>query len=374
MRKSTRLAEKQAKHEKDTQSEPQEKKTRSENTISNIHTMDNGTMVEILKYLNYMQLAKSSLVSKRFSSLIRTHRHSLALLYVDYIYVRNSGTNRSVIRMFDKKISPKAYNEWAIGNHYSKQIPSEGQVAGKQCGGLLYVMKADYKDSNQQPTTAFFVHAELIHENWPLFQHFVRLLTDPFIYIRLLKLTPQIDISFLNLLAKAQGPDSSRLQCDILELLSERTNHEDNVQKLIGWIKGHVLCSVLRVCHRSDSNFDEELLDFFVTGAHCTSAIFINYYDASNAIDPFLKKFMNLKDREENQMAESIRCCRADRILKVLKPNYAEYIVKEEKDKYRTVLLFELTNNDIGKRLQITTRTMHTMHDESDFLLEIKNL
>ncbi|KAI1694323.1 hypothetical protein Ddc_22197 [Ditylenchus destructor] len=44
--------------------------------------MDNGTMVNAFKFLNYMQLAKTSLVSKRFSNLIRTHRHTLALLYV----------------------------------------------------------------------------------------------------------------------------------------------------------------------------------------------------------------------------------------------------------------------------------------------------
>ncbi|KAI1706330.1 hypothetical protein Ddc_15342 [Ditylenchus destructor] len=81
MRRSTRLAEKQAKSENDTQSESQEK-----NRFSMSAAMDNGTMVESFKYLNYCQLAKISLVSKRFWNLIRTNRHRLALLYVDYVY------------------------------------------------------------------------------------------------------------------------------------------------------------------------------------------------------------------------------------------------------------------------------------------------
>ncbi|KAI1694688.1 hypothetical protein DdX_19983 [Ditylenchus destructor] len=48
--------------------------------------MDNGTMVEAFKFLNYYQLATSSLVTKRFRDLIRTHRHKLALLHI-YIFM-----------------------------------------------------------------------------------------------------------------------------------------------------------------------------------------------------------------------------------------------------------------------------------------------
>ncbi|KAI1694195.1 BTB/POZ domain-containing protein [Ditylenchus destructor] len=44
--------------------------------------MDNDTMLEVFKHLNCCQLANSSLVSKRFWNLLRTNRHSLALLSV----------------------------------------------------------------------------------------------------------------------------------------------------------------------------------------------------------------------------------------------------------------------------------------------------
>ncbi|KAI1690596.1 hypothetical protein DdX_22405 [Ditylenchus destructor] len=85
MRRSTRIAEKQAKVENDFQREPKAEKKRSNAKVTAIAVMDNGTMVQAFKYLNYCQLAKNSLVSKRFRNLIRTHRHSLALLYVDAI-------------------------------------------------------------------------------------------------------------------------------------------------------------------------------------------------------------------------------------------------------------------------------------------------
>ncbi|KAI1697034.1 hypothetical protein DdX_18743 [Ditylenchus destructor] len=60
-------------------------------TIPNIAAMDNGTMVEAFKFLNYYQLAKNSLVSKRYWNLIRTHRHKLALLDVNYIDMKFLG-------------------------------------------------------------------------------------------------------------------------------------------------------------------------------------------------------------------------------------------------------------------------------------------
>ncbi|KAI1709855.1 hypothetical protein Ddc_13681 [Ditylenchus destructor] len=54
---------------------PDGEKLRIRNT--KIANMDNGTTVEAFKFLNYYQLAKKSLVSKRFRNLIQIHRHSL---------------------------------------------------------------------------------------------------------------------------------------------------------------------------------------------------------------------------------------------------------------------------------------------------------
>ncbi|KAI1699835.1 hypothetical protein Ddc_18391 [Ditylenchus destructor] len=206
-------------------------------------------------------------------------------------------------------------------------------------------MKADCKDSNQYPngsTSVFFARKELNHKNWPLFQHFVRLLTDPFVYIRFLKLTPQIDVSFLNLLSGSINPCHNRLQCGQLDFYLQ-----GNVQKLLGWIKIHVHCNELRFYQsvsndQIGSNYDEALLDFFVTGAHCTSEIYFDYCDISTVIVAFLQKFMDLKSCDENQMVESIRCYPTYGVVEVLKPNYAKFIVKEEKCEGRTVLLFEL--------------------------------
>ncbi|KAI1692320.1 hypothetical protein DdX_21322 [Ditylenchus destructor] len=468
-------------------------------------------MVEALKYLSYMQLAKSSLVAKRFSNLIRTHRHSLALLDVERIYMDlnldrgHSLIPNAAIKIFNNELSPEAYTEWVVHNNYSKQIIHGGRVAkmqSRQYGHHFYEMRADYRDSNQSPngtkTTVFSARKQLNHKYWPLFQHFVRLLSDPFVYIRYLKLIPQIDVYFLNLLSGAINPYHGRLQCGQLDFQGVQLGtfwenvHKGNVQKLLGWIKNHVHCNELRFSHQPGSNYDEALLDFFMTGAHCTSATTFRNCDISNVIVAFLKqqrsicdivrevwrhfkwasyiatldngtmvealkylnymqlaksslvakrfsnlirthrhslalldveriymdlnlkfrlkskenaqilaleaksgiqrerrsdgtcnkekpigkqKFTDLKSGDESQMVVSIRCYGAGRLVEVLKANFADLIVKEEKCGVRTVLLFELVNNDIGKQLQITTRTISsTMYNETEFLLEIRNL
>ncbi|KAI1696057.1 hypothetical protein DdX_19256 [Ditylenchus destructor] len=84
--KSARLGDKQTNSENEAR-ETKAEKSQSNDKIPNIAAMDNGTMVESFKFLNYYQLAKSSLVSKRYWNLIRTHRHKLALLDVDEIYM-----------------------------------------------------------------------------------------------------------------------------------------------------------------------------------------------------------------------------------------------------------------------------------------------
>ncbi|KAI1713326.1 trypsin inhibitor like cysteine rich domain-containing protein [Ditylenchus destructor] len=87
MRRSARLGEKQMNSKNEAETEPKAMKSQSDDRISNIATMDNGTMVESFKFLNYRQLAKNSLVSNRYWNLIRTHRHSLALLDIKEIRV-----------------------------------------------------------------------------------------------------------------------------------------------------------------------------------------------------------------------------------------------------------------------------------------------
>ncbi|KAI1702057.1 hypothetical protein DdX_15742 [Ditylenchus destructor] len=301
---AARLAEK---IENETPEEPKAKKSRSDDRTSNIATLDNGTMVESLKYLNYMQLAKSSLVSKRFSNLIRTNRHRLALLYVDYISMLETSYNPTYIKVFGKELSPGEYNEWVIRDRHSKEIPLDGPVAEmrrKVYRGQVYEMMADYKELN--------------HYNWPVFQHFVRLITAPFIYINYLQMTPLIQISFVNLLAGALNLDSNRMQCGRVVLFSSTVNLGDNVRKFIDWTKNNVHCKEFQVAHQSILNFDDELLEFLTSGAHCTSAIMIKHSDMSDVIVAFLQKFMELKECDENQMVESIRCDGAERVVEPL--------------------------------------------------------
>ncbi|KAI1693764.1 hypothetical protein Ddc_22544 [Ditylenchus destructor] len=250
MRRST---EKQAKFEnEDRAQEPSAQKNRSDNRITNILALDNGTMVQVFKYLKYCGLAKTSLVSKRFCDLIRTHRHTLALLDVKsikmhkYTDVNHSPTG---IEIFDKVLSAGEYNEWVIRNGYSKQIPLETQIAGMQ--STQYERKvyrlsahADYKDSTPalerksfslKGLQIFFASIELNHENWPVFQHFFRILTDPFVYIRGMELSTQNDA--LNLLTGAINPDYGRLKCHTLSnFMNLKSSDED---KVVGFIECH---------------------------------------------------------------------------------------------------------------------------------------
>ncbi|KAI1696056.1 trypsin domain-containing protein [Ditylenchus destructor] len=80
-----------------------------------------------------------------------------------------------------------------------------------------------------------------------------------------------------------------------------------NTQKFIVWIKDHVRCDEFEIYVDSDSNYDEELLDLFLTGAPCTSAINVINYDLSKVIVDLVQKFMGLANRNEYQVVESIR-------------------------------------------------------------------
>ncbi|KAI1695753.1 hypothetical protein Ddc_21001 [Ditylenchus destructor] len=309
-------------------------------------------MVEALKYLNYCQLAKNSLVSKRFRNVIQTHRHKLALLFVHSIGMNELNRYLAGIKIFDKELSPYAYNGWVARNHYSKQVALEDLAAAMlEIYRKFYMLSAlaDYKDSNRSYgiKNVFEAYVELNRENWPMFQHFVRLLTDPYIYIRSLTLTFQVDV--LNLLAKAINSDDNCVQCKELVI-----NLRVDSQKFIKWVKDHTRCDKFRIYNYSGSNNDDEFLDLFMTGAYCTSEIYVERYDLCKVVVAFVQNFMDLKSCDENQMVESIRGTFSDRSVEVVKRNYAEVLVKEERNQVGTFdQVFEFVNNDIGKKLNL---------------------
>ncbi|KAI1707455.1 hypothetical protein Ddc_14794 [Ditylenchus destructor] len=348
MRRFDRPKEKKAKPKKEVQMERRAKKNRSDNRISNIAAMDNGTMFEAFKFLNYYQLATSSHVSKRFWNLIRTHRHKLALLDVERIYMYSwvdiDHQNPAVIKMFDEELSTKEYNEWVVRNGYSKQIPFEGQMEN-------YELRANV---SQKPNhchdiarTVLFARTELNNEHWPLFQHFTRLLMDPFIFIRTLTLKPHEDA--YSFLVGAMNPDHNRLQCKQLVIRLDRNAH-----KFIVWIKDHVHCDYLQIYH-VDLN-GEELVGLFLTGALCTSSISICGYDSSKFIVGLVQKFMGLKNSDECQAVESIwgnsLVVKNLGIVDELKRNFAEFIADEEQTE--NTLGVGFINNNIEKKLTLT--------------------
>ncbi|KAI1695246.1 hypothetical protein Ddc_21366 [Ditylenchus destructor] len=350
------------------------RKVEEANRISKIAALDNDTMVEVFKHLNYMQLAKSSLVSKKFSNLIRTHRHSLASLYVDTVRMDEHGKSIGTW-IWNKQLSPKKYNQWLIRNYYLQQIPMEGQIAeyhNNQHGCQEYDMGAYYKNPRQcdsdARTIVFSAHKELSDENWPLFQHFGLLLTAPSIYIDHLQLTAGIDTSFLNLLAGAMDRDYNRVQCTLLEVWN--TNPEGNMPKFIKWIKDHVRCCRFHIAGRTNLNYEEELLDYFTTGANSTSEIYVDYHDLGEVVIAFVKKIMDLKSCDECQLVEFISGHVSKASVQKLKRIHANFIGKENQNDNEdsTEQIFEFVNADIGKKVQLT------ITNPSKFSLKITNL
>ncbi|KAI1694901.1 hypothetical protein Ddc_21701 [Ditylenchus destructor] len=318
--------------------------------------MDNGTMVEVFKCLNYCQLAKISIVSKRFWNLISNHRRLLAFLYVDTISMESINHDSAFVRLFNTWLTKEAYNEWVICNKYSKQIPPESQIVGKRSRhyGDVYELRADirYKGYSSEKRNIFLACANLVYEYWPLFEYFVRLLTDPFVFIRSLELIPQNE--FLNLLATTVGPDQNRLQCKELTF-----NLEGNVKKYLNWIQNHVRCGKFIINDNTSSIYNEELIRLFATGARCTSVIetSLSQYNLPKVvIIGLVQKFIDLKNGDECQIVEYIQCIISKRSAEMLKRDYCEFIVKEEKDD-STEHVFEFTNNNIRKKLLLTTTT-----------------
>ncbi|KAI1700750.1 hypothetical protein Ddc_17948 [Ditylenchus destructor] len=354
--------------------EPSAQKNRSENRGMNIATFDDDTTVEVFKYLNYCGLAKNSLVSKRFGNLICTHRHKLALLYVYSISIHKCTVNirdPTGIKVFSEVLSHEAYNAWVIRNGYSKQIPLEIQFAGMQSTRYVYRLDADvdYYYKNCNPRTVLSANIKLSHENWPVFQHFFRLLTDPFVHIRHMTLPAHNDA--LNLVAGAINQSCGRRQCHLLSV-----SLQDNMQNLISWIKGHMRCYKIFIMNRNGSNYDEELLDFFMTGANCTSRIYVKFYDPCKVIGDFVQKFMDLKSCNGNKVLEFIECHpNANVNVDVLSRGYAKFVVKGDinENSNHTWHFFEFVNNDIGKKLKLTIR-IDLRNRSTEFTLKVANL
>ncbi|KAI1710267.1 hypothetical protein Ddc_13552 [Ditylenchus destructor] len=280
MRSSDRPTKKKAERKNEAHVKPKD------NSVTNTVTLDNYTMVEVLKHLNYCQLASSSLVSKRYRDVIQKNRHKLALLKVDYIGMKFVVNDHDYIKMFDTVLTPEAYKKWVIRNHYLRQIPLESQINETQITQFYQLWACtNYKDPNysNDSTTVFYANAELSREGWPLFLHFARLLTDPFIYIRDLELISQ---NVLNLLAEAIKPDQNGVKCDNLRL-----NLRDNSHAIFKWIKDYVLCNEFQIYteFESVSNYGEEFLDLFMTGANCTSKIWAGNFDLCDVVVVFVQ-------------------------------------------------------------------------------------
>ncbi|KAI1702171.1 hypothetical protein Ddc_17242 [Ditylenchus destructor] len=270
----------------------------------------------------------------------------------------------ATIKIFSNDFSAEEYNDWIIRNNYSKQIPVEVQkqipLEEERITAYfdetyhylkVYELTADdYKDPSQDTTSAFSAHKKVNNETWPLFQHFVRLLTDPFIHIRRVELVPQNDV--FNLLASTiDRSNRGRLQCENL-----RFAVQSNYPKLLNWIKDHVRCVSFRIDVSSPNCFTQ-LLDFSATGSDCTSEMSVYMYISKAFIIDLVQKFMNLKNCDESHFVHSIRGFVTKRTTEALNSEYGEFLIKEDSKRnglvWRSTLVFEFINVDIETKIQL---------------------
>ncbi|KAI1692025.1 hypothetical protein Ddc_23897 [Ditylenchus destructor] len=157
-----------------------------------------------------------------------------------------------------------------------------------------------------------------------------------------------------------------------ISLAKNRYELSEHSQKFFTWAKNHVCCNQFDIFSEEDLYQDEAFVDFFLTGAQCTSSIKIEYLDLSQAMVDFVKKFMDLKNCDEYQIVESIfiNHNKSDPAVGLLKHNFIDFLVKEESvgtaGTFRsestrvgatgTTHVFEFINDNIRKKLQLTTK------------------
>ncbi|KAI1692163.1 hypothetical protein DdX_21405 [Ditylenchus destructor] len=86
----------------------------------------------------------------------------------------------------------------------------------------------------------------------------------------------------------------------------------------------------------------------------------------------YFQKFMDLKDSDGSQLVKAIEGNIKSQDIELLKRDYAEFIVKEERNDRSNTHIFEFVNGNIGKKLQLTAKTYESLMP--DFSIKINNL
>ncbi|KAI1698170.1 serpentine type 7TM GPCR chemoreceptor str domain-containing protein [Ditylenchus destructor] len=133
-----------------------------------------------------------------------------------------------------------------------------------------------------------------------------------------------------------------------------------------------VRCNRFFISDEADLNQNEALLDFLLTGAHCTPSIKIGYRDLSKVVVDFVQKFMDLKDSDGSQLVEAIEGNTKSQDIELLKRDYAKFCAKEERNDRSNTHIFEFVNDNIGKKLQLTAKTYESLMP--DFSIKVNNL
>ncbi|KAI1706611.1 hypothetical protein Ddc_15192 [Ditylenchus destructor] len=342
--------------------------------------VDDHTLEQTFKFLGYFQLAKSSLVSRRFSRVIQSNRSRLAKLRVKKLLMdRRIRIHQNFITVCDVEFNPNEYREWAYPYGYTKGYRFDSPVVAvtaaydsrsperrEQHHSFIRLQALAYEDSNTLVTVFSAVTStKLSYDNWPLYQHFIRLLNDPFAYFERLTLISFQNFAW-NALVENYGSRNRSVTCKYAKILLE-----DDSKDFLVWIKQNVVSEDLSLRRYETSTYDQDdTVSFLSTGQKCASSVVLRdeVYNGEHligAIYDLIEKFLDLETSIQCQMISSINfrhiCNLSERFL----TNFARAFVRDEIVEDSFSRIYQFMNRNIKKKLEVKIEIVNIIDPHS---------
>ncbi|KAI1715338.1 hypothetical protein Ddc_10994 [Ditylenchus destructor] len=337
-------------------------------------------MIDSLRFLNYCDLAKTSLISKKLSEFIQTHRSSLTLLRVKEMIMEYhekqvpdgySRTSYSTTMLFGVKKFDLDHDDWIESNGYSatfefkpkevdlenlfqKQPPKPTNCISLHASARYHESGSCIKEDSAPLTVVFstFVKPKFnrldCRRHWPMLQHFVRLLSDPFVYFESIHLV-SLKNELWKPLVKNLKLTLNRTLCNGAEI-----RLENNAGEFLDWMKNYLRCSQLSL--RSTGSPNDELATFLLSGSKCTSHAMISGTYNRALEHNLVARFLTLKQDDRDQMIPSISfpwMISVHTIKEMFGDTFSEFLVREENTLESFLQVYEFTNRDIMQKLEV---------------------
>ncbi|KAI1692016.1 hypothetical protein DdX_21492 [Ditylenchus destructor] len=351
-------------------------------------------MIDSLRFLNYCDLAKASLISKKLSEFIQTHRSSLPFLRVKEMLMeyheeqlpdRYSRKSFSTITLFGVKNFDLDHKDWIKSNGYSatfefehKQSPPEPSNRISLHAAARFHESGSCIKEDSAPLTVVFstfvkpnFHRIDCRRHWPMLQHFVRLLSDPFVYFERIQLV-SLRNELWKPLVKNLKLTLTRTLCNDAEVCVE-----NNAGEFLNWMKNYLRCSHLSL--RSTGSPNDELAAFLLSGSTCTPLAVISGTYNKELEHNLVARFLTLKQIDRDQVIPSISfpwMISVHTIKEMFEDKFSDFLVREENTSESFLQVYEFTNSDIMQKLEVEfCKSRERMHlSLANCFMKVKNL